>query len=628
MSRYCFDVEANGLLDTVDTIHTLVIVDIDDGSSWEYADQQGYAPISEGLKRLKAATALYAHNLLRYDLPALEKVLGWRPSESTELFDTLVMARLRFAHIAEQDHANARRGKYPSHLIGSQGIEAWGYRLGEKKIDYTAWCESQGIEDPWALWTPQMTSYCRQDVLSNVSLIDYLRDMGIPKPALALEMKLAKILAQQEINGWPVNRENMSDLVSVLSARKAELEVFLINHFGSWQVPKDTDADGNHVPFIPKVNNAKLGYEKGVPVLRYNVVKFNPNSRHHIADRLKVMYGWKPEEFTPSGLPALDETILKGLDIPIADELGEYLVVSKHLGMISEGKHAWAKYLTPNEATGMDHIHHSIGPTAVTHRHRHSHPNLGQVPAHGTYGKQCRSVFTVPKGYVAMGSDASGLELRCLAHYMAKYDDGAYGNIILEGDIHTTNQEAAGLETRDQAKTFIYAYLYGAGDAKLGSIVNTTVSEETQRKYGRALRSQFETKIPALGYLTADVKAAAQARGWLRLPDQRRVYIRHAHAALNSLLQGAGAIICKQWQVNAHDLFVQAYNQDLGGRWGDPVVQMGWIHDEIQLAVAPGEADLVSSNLRQAMERVTEQFNWRIPLKSEVQVGETWADTH
>ncbi|NIP35029.1 MAG: hypothetical protein GWN18_08830, partial [Thermoplasmata archaeon] len=338
-----------------------------------------------------------------------------------------------------------------------------------------------------------------------------------------------------------------------------------------------------------------------------------------------TLYGWEPQEFTPSGLPKLDETILDGLDIPIADELREYLEVSKHLGMVSEGKHAWTKYLTDNPVTGMQHIHHSIGPTTVTHRHRHSHPNLGQVPAHTAHGKECRSVFTVPSGYRAVGSDASGLELRCLAHYMAKYDDGAYGKVILEGDIHTTNQEAAGLETRDQAKTFIYAYLYGAGDTKLGSIVDPRASDRKQRQIGKELRSRFETRIPALGYLTADVKSAAETRGWLRLPDQRRVYIRHQHAALNSLLQGAGSLICKQWQVNIHDEALVAFGQNPGGSWGDFMVQMGWIHDEVQFAVIEEHVPEATKILISSMERVTDQFGWRIPLAAEVQVGETWA---
>ena len=622
--RLCFDVEANGLLDSVDTIHTLVIMDIDTLSTWEYADQPGYAPVLLGLQRLWEAEALYAHNLLRYDLPVLEQVLGWKPNPETKLFDTLVMVRLRFAHIAEQDYAMAARGQFPSHLVGNQGIEAWGQRLGEPKIDYGAWCESQGIEDPWALWTPQMTDYCRQDVMTNIKLIYHLRKMGIPQEALELEMSLALVLSQQERNGWPVHQQNLQSLIAELSEKKAELEVALCEHFGTWEVPRDTDDDGNHVPFIPKANNARYGYEKGVPLLRWTEVSFNPNSRHHIADRLTELYGWKPKEFTPSGLPKLDETIIEGIDIPIAQELGEYLMISKHLGMVSEGKHAWTKYLKPNVETGMDHIHHSIGPTTVTHRHRHSHPNLGQVPANTAYGQECRAVFTVPEGYVAMGSDAKGLELRCLAHYMAKYDDGAYGQIILAGDIHTTNQEAAGLETRDQAKTFIYAYLYGAGDAKLGSIVAPLASESKQRKVGKDLRSQFEKNIPALGYLTADVKSAAQDRGWLRLPDNRRVYIRHQHAALNSLLQGAGSIICKQWQVNAWaDIFGIP-----GGIWGKPVVQLGWIHDEVQLAVKEDCVARATDILKDAMALVTDQFNWRIPLEADVQTGSTWADTH
>lgn len=634
MQNVIFDVEADGLLDEVTKLHCLVLRDLDTNEVLSCTDDSpDYASIREGLEVLKGASRIYGHNILRYDLPVLRKLY---PDfdvryEKGRIFDTLVMTRLAYAHIRDSDYTRAAKGKLPAKLIGSHGLEAWGHRLGVYKGEYTEWCKANGIEDPWTHWRPEMQAYCEQDTEVNRAVIQMLRASDIPSEALFAELELAAYLSQQERNGWPFDMEVAAELHAELSQRKHELEQELKGLFGSWYVPVKE--------FTPKVNNRKLGYVAGAPVTQIKLVEFNPASRNHIADRLQKVYGWQPTVFTPSGQPQVDESTLAGLTFPGVDKLQEYLLVDKRLGQLTNGKEAWLNHATKSgweggRLTGMPHVHHSIGNVAVTHRHRHSHPNVGQVPSvEAAYGVQCRSCWTVPPGWKLVGADASGLELRCLAHYVARWDGGEYGEAILNGDkekgtdIHSMNAKALGL-SRSDAKTWIYAWLYGAGNPKLGSISHPEADEATQAKIGERQKRRFLKALPALKYLQDAVRKAAKNDGYVRLPDKRRAYIRHQHAALNTLLQGAGAIICKHWIVEFNRRLMERFDTPHGGGWEYAWAAVGWIHDEVQVAVREEYAEEVATILVESIRAMTEKFSWRVPLDGEAQIGDNWSMTH
>ena len=239
---------------------------------------------------------------------------------------------------------------------------------------------------------------------------------------------------------------------------------------------------------------------------------------------------------------------------------------------------------------------------------------MAQVPSVGAeYGTECRSLFHAPDGYSLLGADASGLELRCLAHYMASYDDGSYSKVVLEGDVHTTNQEAAGLPTRSNAKTFNYGFLYGAGDEKIGKIIGKGSGE------GRKIKKKFLTKLPALKYLKDAVSDAAEKRGWIKGLDGRVIPIRHSHAALNTLLQSCGAIICKTWYVRIAEAIKEA-NLD--------ATIVAFVHDEVQLLVKKGQEDETGRIIQRCMRDTEQQFNFRCRLDSDYKYGSNWADTH
>jgi DNA polymerase I-like protein with 3'-5' exonuclease and polymerase domains len=343
-------------------------------------------------------------------------------------------------------------------------------------------------------------------------------------------------------------------------------------------------------------------------------IPFNPGSRDHIADRLQRL-GWEPSVFTEEGKPKVDEAVLSAIKIdhPSVKMLKEFLMLVKRMGQVAEGRQAW---LTSEKGGRMYGRINTNG--AVTGRCTHSRPNMAQVPRAGSpYGEECRALFKATEGATLIGCDASGLELRCLAHYLHPYDGGDYANKILQEDIHTVNQNAAGLPTRDAAKTFIYAFLYGAGDEKIGKIIGKG------RGAGRAIKETFLQRLPALASLKACISNALSAREWLKGLDGRRLYIRSAHSALNCLLQGAGAIVMKQATVHLYEKLT-----DAGLEHGEDYGFVAHVHDEFQLEAKPQHVDLITKESVNAIRQAGTTLGFKCPLDGEARAGSTWAETH
>lgn len=521
-----------------------------------------------------------------------------------------------------------------------------------------------GPQDYTELAAKQFWGYCGESVL--------------------LEHKVAWLLAKQERNGFPFNTKAMEDLYVELSARRSELLNRLTETFGTWWRPK-----GGVEPFrhpvsgkpllewrngpmagkpIPRVKYPKAGgiykkpknkaqregsepceldtrdYVAGAPYTPIEFVVFNPSSRDHIQQKLQEA-GWVPTEFTDKGAPKVDDEILEHVKVgdptkqACIDLIKEYLMIQKRIGQVAEGDKAWLRYV---QADGK--IHGSVNPNgAVTGRATHSYPNMAQVTGvHAPYGQECRQAFGAEhhldgltgKPWVQAGIDASGLELRCLAHFMARFDNGEYANEILNGDIHTKNQMAAELPTRDNAKTFIYGFLYGAGDEKIGQIVGAG------RERGKTLKKKFLENTPAIAALREAiqqslVKSSAWIGGeqrvewkrrWIRGLDGRKVHVRSPHAALNTLLQSAGALICKLWIIKTEEMLLE---KGLKHGWDGDFAQMAWVHDEIQVGCRSDEiAKVVVETAQEAMRWVGEHWNFRCLLDTEGKIGPNWAVCH
>ena len=351
---------------------------------------------------------------------------------------------------------------------------------------------------------------------------------------------------------------------------------------------------------FPPIVTARVSEKTGKP-LKDHIEVFNPGSRQQIAKRLQEK-GWSPKKFTEKGQVIVDETTLAGVDIPEAKAIAEYLLIQKRVAQIE----SWIEHTTEDQR-----IHGKVITNgAVTGRMTHHSPNMAQVPSvTAEYGEQCRSLFTVPQGYKLVGADASGLELRMLAHYMKDKD---YVSEVVSGDVHTKNQKAAGLETRAQAKTFIYAFLYGAGPAKIGTISGGGAKE------GQKLIDSFLRNTPSLRNLREKVEKLA-SRGYLPGLDGRILFVRSAHAALNTLLQGAGAIVMKQALVVLDE---SIRKEKLDAKF------VANVHDEWQMEVAEIHAQRVGDLAVDSIRKAGIMLNLRCPLDGEYKIGNNWKETH
>ena len=514
---------------------------------------------SELQKYLDSCDLIIMHNGICFDAPVLRK--SWNITmKQNQMCDTLVLSRLLS----------------PS-LEGGHSLAAWGGRLGFPKGDFSDWD---------AGYSAEMEAYCIQDTLVTEKLYLHLTTEltrnKFEERSIKLEHNVQAVIAKQEESGFKLNERDAIILLSTLQNKLVVLETELQNIF-------------------PTKTILRVSEKTGKP-LKPIIEPFNPGSRKQIGERLQEK-GWKPDKYTETGQPIVDEGTLEGLDFPEAKAIAEYLLLQKRIAQIQ----SWLKVVQPDGRVRGKVITNG----AVTGRMTHHSPNMAQVPScDSPYGEDCRDLWIVEKGYKLVGIDASGLELRMLAHYM---EDDAYIYEVTQGDIHTANQKAAGLETRSQAKTFIYAFLYGAGAAKIGKVVGAGARE------GQKLIDSFLENTPKLRALREKVARISKSSGSLPGLDGRRLYIRSDHAALNTLLQGAGAIVMKQALVILDERL---------SKLGVDYKFVANVHDEWQIEVEEAYADMVGKLGVQAIEQAGRVLKMRCPLTGAYKVGNSWKETH
>ena len=582
MKSLVFDIETDGLQPT--KIYCMSVLDVDTQEQVDFKPKN----ITEGIELLSSADKLIGHNIIGFDIPVIRRLHGTNLLDK-KIIDTLVLSRLF------------------NPVKASHSLKTWGYDLQFPKIDF----------DDYSTYSEDMMQYCAQDVIVNYKVYEKLKQesRGFTSESVDLEIEVYKIVAEQQAHGFVLDGDLTHTLLAEFSNQltKAKDEV--------------------HKTFKPKIIErllrpqrtgqgafSKLGLDKegkqarltddeygcisngSNSVVRMAEEPFNLGSRQQIGQYLQE-FGWKPKDFTPTGQPKIDETILSTVkDIPEAAIIARYLMLQKRIAIVK----SWLSFLR------RDRVHGAvISNGTITGRMSHRDPNMAQVPSLASpYGKECRSCWTVPRGYKLVGVDASGLELRMLAHYL---DDKEFINDILNGDIHTANQIRAGLQSRSQAKTFIYAFLYGAGDEKIGRVVGGSKAE------GKRIKQSFLDNFPSFKSLRYRITRKADENGFIKALDGRKIFIRSSHAALNSLLQSAGAIIMKRALIildkNIKDTKIDAHC-------------VANSHDEWQIETWHEDVDRLGELAVNAIRSAGDYYKLKCPMDAQYKVGENWSETH
>ncbi len=574
--RLIFDIETDDLNAT--KIWCIVAQDIDTNKIYKFPPDK----LEEGYKFLQSAEQLIGHNVLGFDIPMVEKFGNIKLTDN--VVDTLVLSRL-FNPTREGGHS----------------LDNWGYRLSYRKIEF----------EDYQNYSTEMLNYCVRDVQLNTLVYKRLQieSKGFSKESVDLEHQVAKIMNQQEINGFSFDSKSATLLLAQLRERLQSVEDEVHKTFK----PRWVD-DRIVKPYIKKDGslskrgltddeyNTCLTNNDFEPFMRRKLEPFNLGSRKQIGEYLIEM-GWKPERFTPTNQPIVDEKTLSQIThIHEAGLIAEFLLLQKRIAQID----SWIEAVSED-----NRVHGFVIPNGtITGRMTHRNPNMAQVPSLASpYGEECRACWVVDEGYKLVGIDASGLEIRMLAHYM---NDEEFINEIINGDVHSSNQKLAGLKSRNQAKTFIYALMYGAGDEKLGKVVGGNKAD------GSRIRKHFFANKPSFKSLRDRVQRAATKK-YLKGLDGRKIYIRNAHASLNSLLQGAGAIVMKQ-ALTLADKWATCNNIDYKF--------VANIHDEWQVEVKEEYADFFGDMAVKSIIESGKHFNLRCPLDGEYKVGGNWSETH
>jgi DNA polymerase I-like protein with 3'-5' exonuclease and polymerase domains len=594
-----FDLESDGLYDKVTKIYCIVIYDIAAKQTFSY----GPDCIADAVAHLATADVLIGHNIIFYDCPVLEKLHDFK--SNAQIIDTLICTRLIWPKEKLYDLDTEQYPQVPAKNRGSASLKAWGWRLADHKIDFKDFSQ----------YSEEMLQYCKQDVAVTTKLWEHISVQNYPQPALKLEHDFALAINRQVRSGFPFDMDAALDLMDDLRTKQTELENKLKEVFPPIKY---------ETVFIPKVNNAKRGYVKGQPFTKVTYEEFNPGSRDQIVDRLKNKYGWTPEKTTEKGNPILNDEVIEQLPYPEAKPLAEYMLVKKRLGQLSEGNNSWRNLY--NNDTGC--IHGDVTTNGcITGRCSHRNPNMGQVPAaYSPYGKECRSLFSAVNGWSLIGVDAKALELRCLAGYLALWDNGEYAALVTDDtvDIHEYNRQQFGVATRDISKRLLYGMLYGCGAVKAGTIIDPNEKDEfVLRKLGRTAIDSFMDGVPALRELREKLNKNLTKNNCLYGLDKRILYCRSDFKALNVLLQSAGAIIMKQVVINLHQNV-----EETGLVYGVDWVQHAMIHDEIQLSCKPQHVELVKDSALKAFPQAQEFFGFQCSIEGDAKVGRTWYDTH
>jgi DNA polymerase-1 len=549
------------------------------------------------------------HNAISYDGPHTRRLAGGF-ADTSNIVDTLILSYL-----------------YDPGLTGGHSLEAWGVRLKDPKGDF----------HDWSQYSPEMARYCKQDVRLGKkvakALWQRMKRMGFSELSCNIEHEIREVLDEQKRNGWYFDIPGAQSLVSQLRAEQSDLEPSIRELF-----PRRLEPCGTYQRRVRKDGEefaSFLRHTKQYPELRdngdgtyttYDWSDFNIGSPKQRVDRLLDL-GWEPQNFTenksekfPNGFPKVDEEALVSFaelsGRPEASAIAQWLVLQGRSSMID----GWL-----NNVDYDDHCMHGSVLTcgAATRRMTHFGPNTANIPKAKKkikYGVECRRLWQARPNRREVGYDASGLEMRMFAEYL----DNAEATLLFTvGDPHLLNTRNLGLadEMRDlTVKNGFYAYLYGAGDGKLGITLKPELRGDSAATYGKSARKILERGTPGLARLVADIQDEFRGTGGLlRTIDGGYVRCYSKSAALNYKLQSAGAIVMKKAAIIARK---EIYRSGLDGFF------VGNIHDEGQLDASVRDAEQVGQVGVQSIEQAGVSLGFKVPLTGKYVVGLNWAECH
>ena len=564
--KIIWDIETDALNATV--IHLLVAKFVDQEGYYIFRDAENFRAFYEH----NDDTEWIGHNSIAFDSVVLSRLWGITIPLGKQS-DTLVMSRLW------------------EPTLDGHSLQAWGDRFCEAKIPFKE----------FSVYSEEMKVYCKRDVKITERVYKHLNRMltCFSMESIRLEHATQYIISEQIRNGFLLDKEVASDIYTGALTGANRIEEAVIKFFP---------------PIVTERYSEKTGKR-----LKDDVESFNLGSPNQIVKRLDEL-GWKPTVQTKTGkswkicqenLDTIPDTLPDGTPMPqCIKDLKKWKILETRWKTAKD-------WLDRMDGDGRVHGQVII-PGTVTHRATHQNPNMANIPSitterglSGLFAYECREAWTVPRGFKLVGTDASGIQLRVLAHYM---NDPTYTKTLLEGDIHTFNKNALGEYCKDRptAKTFIYAWLLGAGQAKVAQILNCTV-----RQAGDAM-DNFLRSIPALKELKRKAAMAAQ-RGYLVSLDGRRIKIESEHKALSVYLQGGETIIMRM----ANFLW---YNQAKKDKI--KFKQTVWVHDEWQTETEEGRAEDLGRLQVQSIRDTGDYFNLNCPLDGEYKIGNNWAETH
>tara|TARA_B110000977_G_scaffold54222_1_gene73819 strand:+ start:1333 stop:3084 length:1752 start_codon:yes stop_codon:yes gene_type:complete len=582
--KVVFDIETDGLDATV--IHVLVAKELGVKGNYIIRGPKAFAKFAEGV------THWIAQNGIGFDIPVVEKLWGYKiPLAKTT--DTLVLSRL-----------------FDPQRKGGHSLKAWGERLGDFKTDF----------DDWSHYSEEMKNYCKQDVHVTELLYNELMREGkaFSQASINLEHMVHSIMCEQEANGFELDIDKAQEIYTVCLKEANRIEADIKEFMVPIAVPvkevnvKYTKAGSIYSNQLLEGQNVQGDYTK------ITWQEFNLDSPVQINKRLD-REGWKPTiktdggdfyKICPENLATIPDTApqaVKGLKA--------WKILKTRWKLAQE----WLE-----KSQGDGRVHGQVITTgAVTHRAAHRGPNMANIPSvphgkegimwkmDGMYAAECRQVFKVPEGKLLVGTDAAGIQLRVLAHYM---NDPVYTEQVIDGDIHTFNMEALGRYCKDRptAKTFIYAFLLGAGVGKIAEILECNGGQAN-----KSMQNFYDT-LPTLKRLKSEASRAA-SMGWMKGLDGRILKIGSDHLALSVYLQGGETVIMR---------LANVFWQKQAKKEGINFKQCAWVHDEWQTEVDADQAERLGEIQVQSIKDAGTFFKLNCPMDGEAKIGKNWLETH